>query len=170
MKKLNRSVLAAFILILIGALLVGGATLALFTDTAENTGNSFTAGTLEIGLDKADGNLYFDYANIAPGDSGQADIVVTNTGSLELRYRFNDLAKVGYLLTGGDHPIEFTLETSGGTIITTGDAGSFFTLAPSASDTVTISWAFPIEANNTYQGEIGTLGISVYAEQTKNNP
>ncbi len=169
MKKLNRSVLAAFILILIGALLVGGATLALFTDTAVNTGNSFAAGELSIDLDKANGDLYFNIGNIAPGDSGSANILVTNSGSLELRYRFNDLDKVGYLLTGGSHPIVFTLKAEDNTIISTGAAGTPYILNPGASNTITIEWVFPLDAGNEYQGTTGTLGISVNAEQTKNN-
>jgi len=168
MKKINSGLLAAFVLTMIGALLIGGATVALFTDTAENTGNSFAAGTIAIDLNREDGMQYFDIENIAPGDSGSAVITVSNSGSLELRYKFDDLEKVGYLVAGGDHPIVFTLSDADGTL-STGEDGTFRVLEPGQSRDVTVDWAFSIDAGNDYQNESGSVGFSVYAEQTANN-
>jgi len=168
MKKINSGLIVAFVLTMIGALLVGGATVALFTDTAENTDNEFAAGTLQVALDKQGDAKYFDLSNIAPGDSGSATVTVSNNGSLELRYKFNDLEKTGYLVVGGDHSIVFTLK-NGDQVLETGENGTFLILEPNQSQDITVEWQMPMDAGNDYQGETGTVGISVYAEQTANN-
>ncbi len=168
MKKIDTSLLIAFILTLIGALLIGGATIALFTDTAQNTSNNFAAGTLSINLTREFGEEQsFTFGNIAPGDSGSDTIIVRNNGSLELRYRLNNLSKDGYLLTGGDYPIVFSFTVNGEPLV----PGETVRVLPSgATETITVNWWLPLDAGNDYQGTSGTLGISVSAEQTANNP
>jgi predicted ribosomally synthesized peptide with SipW-like signal peptide len=176
MKKFNSGLLVAFVLTMIGALLVGGATMALFTDTAENTGNSFAAGTLTVDLDKQGEERYFELSNIAPGDRGSATITVINSGSLALRYKFDDLVRDGYLvaLNGeegefGQYPVEFTFKVDGQEI-RVGENGTFLELKPGQSQDVTVEWELPLNAGNDYQNKQGSIGISVYAEQIQNNP
>lgn len=145
--------------------LVGGATFALFTSSATNTGNNFTAGTVVISMDKPDGTKYFDLNTIAPGDSGSAPVVVKNGGSLELRY---DIAQTldGELAAGTDG-LKVTIKDSAGAVITPGDNNRV--LAPGGTETLTVSWTLPLAAGNEYQGDSALLGITLNAEQTKNN-
>ncbi|MHB8983990.1 MAG: TasA family protein [Carboxydocellales bacterium] len=144
--------------------LVGGATFALFTSTAENQGNNFSAGTVVISMDKPDGTKYFDVTNIAPGDSGSAIVKVTNDGSLELRY---DIAEslVG-VLAGGDNPLVVTIKDAAGNVIVPGTDNNRV-LASGADENLTVEWSLPLLAGNEYQGESATLGLTLNAEQTR---
>jgi predicted ribosomally synthesized peptide with SipW-like signal peptide len=78
--------------------LVGGGAFAYFSDTETSTGNTFSAGTLDVNVttigvssdpskvvvhDQVDGlNDYVTFTNVAPGDSGSIVWEITNTGSL----------------------------------------------------------------------------------------
>lgn len=76
--------------ILGGLLTVGGAsaaagagTMAVFSDTESSSGNTVQSGTLDLKLDGGDATVQFlTETDIAPGDSGQATLIVKNTGSL----------------------------------------------------------------------------------------
>ena len=78
-------------LLLIGLMAFGAGigTYAWFTSQATSTGNTFTAGTLTVGLDHGDTvelNLG-DTGNMQPGDvTEQIEVMVTNDGSLDLAY------------------------------------------------------------------------------------
>lgn len=160
MKKMTSSLLVAFLLTMVGALMVGGATTAWFTSEAENNDNTFTSGTLEVSLDKPDGVKYFNIKNIAPGDSGSTQITISNTGSLELRFSV-ELVKEGALFQG-QTPLKVAVEDNANGKNPQQDE---IVLAAGESKTFTISWSMPSEAGNSYQGQSGTVGISVYAEQ-----
>jgi len=92
--------------LLVAGLVGGGATMAWFTDTATNAANTFTAGTVEIDVDRAGGDTTpgpMFYTTIAEGAAapGQAplhptgvwwpgrtvsrELAVLNTGSLQVR-------------------------------------------------------------------------------------
>ena len=78
--------------------LVGAGAFAYFSDTETSTGNTFTAGTLDLVVvttgacsdvgkitvnEQGDGlNDSVVFANLAPGDSGSITWTITNTGSL----------------------------------------------------------------------------------------
>jgi predicted ribosomally synthesized peptide with SipW-like signal peptide len=160
MKKIKKSLVVAFLLTMVGALLIGGATMAWFTSEAENNDNSFVSGTLEIGLDKSNGQKYFDISNIKPGDKGSSELTVSNTGSLELRYTFS-LTKEGGLFEG-KNPLSIVIKDQSGTVV---DPSASRHLNAGEHETFTFYWAMPTEADNSYQGQSGTLGIGVYAEQ-----
>ncbi|GAB6172787.1 hypothetical protein JCM15765_22650 [Paradesulfitobacterium aromaticivorans] len=149
----------------LGATLIGAGTFAIFSDSATNTGNTFTAGTVEISLDKPDGTKYFDIANIAPGDGGSAPVIVTNEGSLELRYDISET--LAGALAAAPNGLVVTIADSAGNVIVPGDNNRV--LAAGASETLTVGWALPLAADNTYQGTSATLGLTFDAEQTKNN-
>lgn len=92
MKKIFGLTVAA--LLIIG--MVGGGTWAYFSDTEESTGNTFTAGTLNLTADVSGGgsisgtvtpgddgvNEYITLDNVKPGDSGTITWTCTNTGNL----------------------------------------------------------------------------------------
>ncbi|MFN8506985.1 MAG: TasA family protein [Dehalococcoidia bacterium] len=84
-----------------GALLVFGLRndgLAVFTDTATSTGNTFTTGTLDIKLgdgsatpsDSVTASVAFNA--MAPGDSVTRPVVVSNAGTNALRYAISSAA------------------------------------------------------------------------------
>lgn len=79
MKKIIGLTIAA--LLIIG--LVGGGTYAWFSDTESSTGNTLTAGTLDLNING--GNVAvntFDVGNVAPGASGSANCTLANVGSI----------------------------------------------------------------------------------------
>lgn len=150
----------------LGAALLAGGSFALFTSTDTNSGNSFAAGTVKISMDKPDGTTYFNVSNIAPGDKGSSKVTVKNNGSLELRY---DIAQtLTGALASGANPLAVTIKDADGKVIVPGDNNRV--LAAGASEVLTVSWELPRAAGNEYQGASASLGITVNAEQTKNNP
>ncbi len=54
---------------------------AAFVDTADNTGNSFTAGTVDL-VDDDSATVLFNVSNMVPGDSSTNCIVVTYQGTI----------------------------------------------------------------------------------------
>lgn len=65
----------------VGAI-VAGATSAYFSDTEISTGNTFTAGTIAISLaDNASWSTGYQMPNLMPGESGNVNLKVTNTGT-----------------------------------------------------------------------------------------
>lgn len=61
----------------------GAGTGALLVDSEESTGNSVSAGTLDLTLDGGDQTVQFlSETGVAPGDSGQARLPVSNAGTL----------------------------------------------------------------------------------------
>ena len=69
--------------LLITGLVVGG-TLAYFSDTETSTGNTFTAGTLNLTLNGEDGTslIHFTVANVNPDESGVQTWTLVNAGNL----------------------------------------------------------------------------------------
>lgn len=168
MANLKKTMVMAMATTALGATLIAGGSFAIFTSSAQNTGNTFAAGTLKVGLDKEDGAnyaKYFDLKNWAPGDSEIQPVVVSNKGTLELRY---DLSlAVGGDLGSGATPVAITaFSDAAGTLpLTVSDR----VLAVGGSETIYVKVSFPKEADNSYQGKAGTASIQVIAEQTKNN-
>ncbi|MCA1055231.1 CalY family protein [Rossellomorea aquimaris] len=159
---LKKSLGAAALAAGIGAAAIGGGTFALFTDTAANTGNTFTAGTLT--LDDVSGGAIVSQAvnfdNLAPGDSGTVSMTVENNGTLDAWVKIDDTAtnasKTGDLF-GGDTPLSLTLDTD----VVRVPAGG--------QTTFDVDYAFPLGADNSYQGDTGSFEVVVQAVQARNN-
>lgn len=71
--------------------LVGGGTWAFFSDTETSTGNTFIAGTLDLGLSNtsntsATGSITgtFSSSNWAPGDNATGTLWINNDGSINI--------------------------------------------------------------------------------------
>lgn len=63
---------------------VGAGTFAAFSDTEQSSGNTVTAGTLDLQLNpNSSGNTSISFTNIAPGDSGSLVIELGNGGSVD---------------------------------------------------------------------------------------
>ena len=93
-----RKTIISFMTIALVLIIIGGGTWAYFSDTETSTGNTFTAGTLNLvpstsgtgpvgkytvtaGGDGINGNVVF--IRIAPGDSGSITWTLTNDGNLD---------------------------------------------------------------------------------------
>jgi len=85
MKKITFMVVG--ILLVIG--LAGAGTWAYFSDTESSTENTFTAGTLDFNIidPEAAGHQVFTVTNMKPGDEVTGYLVVTNDGSLDMKWR-----------------------------------------------------------------------------------
>ena len=130
MKKLMISLMTiAFVLAL-----VGGGTWAYFNDTETSTGNSFTAGTLNLvpstsgtgpagkytptaGGDGINGNVVFD--KVAPGDSGSITWTLTNAGNLDGTLTM--ASTVAFPENGTNEPETVAIASNGGVDLGLGD-------------------------------------------------
>src|SRR4030042_6354145 len=80
MKKILTSLLAVSAV----AILVGAATTAVFSDTEESTGNTFTTGTIDIAVDGEnpwESHDEFSLDDMKPSQTGYLDFVVHNVGT-----------------------------------------------------------------------------------------
>jgi spore coat-associated protein N len=101
-----KKVLFTLMVCVLCAGLVGGA-FAYFTDTATSSGNTFTAGTLDLQLSN-DGTNFYDGvtstwlspANWAPGSSFTATLSATNIGSIDSRHIYFMFSNLSH--TDGD--------------------------------------------------------------------
>lgn len=142
--------------------LVTGATLSLFTDTAENNSNTFTAGTVDIDQ-VSTFTCSVEADNLAPGDSGTCTVEVTYEGTLDAWLGVT--ASTSGDLFGGANPLRVDLPAGV-------DVDGIRVLGQvSEGDTVVIEvdWEFPLEAGNEYQGKNGQVDLTVYAVQARNN-
>jgi len=149
-------------IVALGAMLIGGGTFALFTDTATNAGNTFTAGTLVL-EDVTDGTavsqtVYFD--NLAPGDSEPFFVTVRNNGTLDAWVKIDkdktNESMVGELFAG-DYPLEIGFDDTA-VLVKAGEEVN-----------LNLTYLFPLEADNTYQGASGSFDLVVQAVQARNN-
>lgn len=159
----------------LGATLVGAGTFAIFTDSATNTNNTFSAGTLDINVG-AETAFTGTIANLAPGDSGVQTFNVTNDGSLELRY---DVAQAlasgpGTLVLGDAlKDLSFTIEYSADNGVTWNSVipgDNNIVMAPGDTHKYRVSYSLPLAADNAYQGKSSAFQLTFNAEQTRNNP
>jgi hypothetical protein len=166
--------------------------LALFTDSASANGNIFSTGTVHIGINPA--ATIFTAPLMMPGDTVNGSIVVTNTGTAQMRYAISGSA-TNTDSKGLASQITVTLrqpDTAGGTVCTlftgvqqfTGVVpyvegnlvGTFAThpnggrvLAAGAYETLCFRAVLPSATGNAYEGATTTMTFTFYAEQTANN-
>jgi predicted ribosomally synthesized peptide with SipW-like signal peptide len=78
-----KKILISLMTIAMMAALIGGGVFAYFNDVETSTGNTFTAGTLDLNLDGGNTNVVkFTVSNVKPGDSGGGTWTVANVGSI----------------------------------------------------------------------------------------
>ncbi len=99
---MKRTLVMSLLLLAVAALLAGLGTFAYFSDTANSTGNTFSAGTIDLVLSNdgttwgsGGGNdvsgTWTSPANWAPGQTVDAFLYVKNTGSIDVN---NILSKI----------------------------------------------------------------------------
>lgn len=169
------------------------ATQALFTDTADVTDNQFTAGTVDISTSPT--TALVSYSNMAPGDSDTGALVVSNAGTLALRYAITATAtntdsknfreELDLVIKTVDVDATDPCDAFDGTQLYTGDldgtAGVVLgqvtsgsqsgdrTLAAGAAETLCFRASLPSTTGNTFQGATTTATFTFTAEQTANN-
>jgi predicted ribosomally synthesized peptide with SipW-like signal peptide len=173
-----------------------GVASALFSDTDVVANNAFTSGTVMLDTNPTD--VVVTFLNLAPGDEFTAPILVTNTGTLPLRYAITSAATDAdgkHLMEQLDLTIKtgVTTCTNGGfsadglAIYGAADLGSIAginvvgdptqggqagdrQLASSAAETLCINVKLPLSTGNAFQGAASTATFTFASEQTTNNP
>ena len=83
MKNFNKRILASIVVIALMGVAIGAGTLAYFSDTETSTGNTFTAGTLDLQVDGGDVNVVkWTVANFKPTGQATKTFALQNVGSI----------------------------------------------------------------------------------------
>ena len=83
MKKLNTRILSSTIIIALMSMALGLGATAYFSDIETSTGNTFTAGTLDLQVNGDDSNIVaFTVSNMRPGNQPKTTYTLNNIGSL----------------------------------------------------------------------------------------
>jgi hypothetical protein len=167
--------------------LMGGATVATFSATASNTGNTFGAGTLHLSLkelNKTLGTPIFTWTNAKPGDSVTQIIDLSNDGTINATTL--QLSSISVTPTPGTHDVSAVLTLTvwndlnqnglmdGGseTVYKTAKLNdpSWSNLAVGDLTTTLHRYlgaqlTFDSTASNDYQGEGANFGFSFIASQ-----
>jgi predicted ribosomally synthesized peptide with SipW-like signal peptide len=167
-KKLVMAVFTA----IFGASLIGAGTSAIYTSQADNTGNTFASGTLVVELDKdsTQGEHYFDVDNMAPGDTEEAIMTVSNTGSLDLRFDLSHTFDINVGTLGNALEVKYYTHDGNAWVEVTNPTDANIEVASLSSVDVKVEVTLPLSTNDDYQGESTMMKIQVDAEQVKNNP
>ena len=88
-----KKILVSFMTIALVSALIGGGIYAYFSDVETSTGNTFTAGTLDLNLDGGNINVVkFTVDDVKPGDSSGGTWTVANVGNMD---GYLDLESIG---------------------------------------------------------------------------
>lgn len=182
--------LLATVALAVASVSAGGFSLALFTSSATSGGNTFTAGTIVIGLSPASALITF--SGMLPGDSTTGTLTVTSSGTSQLRYamttaatnadakalrdqmtlviKTKDTATAGCTNFDGTQLYSGTLAAGAIGDPTAGAQAGDRTLAGAASEVLCFRAALPSATGNAFQGATTTATFTFSAEQTANNP
>jgi predicted ribosomally synthesized peptide with SipW-like signal peptide len=190
---MKRIFVSLSIIAAVAAIAIGG-TIAYFSDTETSSGNTFTAGTLDLAVGGQNPNISPDFTigNVAPGSSGTITYNLTNVGSL---VGFLDLSGISVVDTEGlnpesetgntDNPGELSANiyvtvTLGASILYAGLLSGIaeaydadVAIAAGGATTLTINWVVdqnnigPLGADvgNDIQGDIATVGLTIELDQ-----
>lgn len=188
---MSRKILIALLGVLLVAALAGAGTFAYFSDTETSTGNSFTAGTLNLrysldgGTTWADGtNASFTLANLKPGDSGTQTFTLNNNGSLPGTLAVSAVSVANAPgATPESEPTPDNGELGANTVVTVtyNDGTTTYplyngslnnltalnlgTLAAGGTDNLIINWEIPGTVGNEIQGDTATVGLTFTLNQ-----
>lgn len=155
---MRTKIASSFIIMALVCALVGGATFALFTSTATNAGNTFSAGTVVVSAGEANFTDSVAIGNMAPGDVKTGSFVVHNGGTLAQWFK----------VTAQPSGDLFNTSVMDQAAVVVFAPITWTQLAAGADATVNYTVALPIGA--TTQGKSGALNFKVDAEQYANNP
>jgi spore coat-associated protein N len=150
MKKIILS-LSAIALVAVVAV---SATTALFSDTETSTGNTISAGTLDLSVNGENPvTSKFTLADVKPGDSGSYPLVLANVGSIAASHLYLSVSSLTD--TEGANPEPET------NIVEPGDLSGVVTV--SIKDGATVLWTGTLTALNAlpiHTIDVGALGAS----------
>ena len=170
-----------------GAASAGAFSMAIFTDQAAVTSNAFDTGTVDLAASPS--SAAFTVVDMMPGDTVNASLTITNSGTSALRYSMTSAS------TNTDNKnlrdvITLTVKTQGtscaafdGTTLYSGALGSAAfgsnapggqtgdrTLAATNSEVLCFRAALPSATGDAYQNAATTTTFTFDGEQTVNNP
>jgi hypothetical protein len=156
--------------------------LAVFTDSKATTG-AWTAGTIALTVGPT--STTFNVTGILPGDTGSSTVVVTNTGTGDLRYA---LSSAPTNLDGLGLAGQMTMTINAGTCAAPGAqlysgplSGAAFgsavqgphvgdqTVPALSSQSLCFAWEFPLGSGNAFKNAATTDTFTFDAEQTAHN-
>jgi spore coat-associated protein N len=139
-------VLAVVVFVVVFALALARVVDALFSAMVKGSANRLQAGTVEVEVIGDPVNL----SDISPGSQGEALFEVHNVGTLPVTYTVN--WETSGALFEGANPIElWSLERG--------------RLGVGEVAYIGVTWNFPAEAGNEYQGASGLFTLVVNAQQ-----
>jgi hypothetical protein len=183
----GRAGLALFGALTVASLAATTMSLAYFTDTDAAGGNAFTTGTIALGLNPT--SAIFSSGAMMPGDTANGTLVVSNTGTAQLRYAVTS-SSTNADGKGLNAQLTVTIKTLG-TSCATFDGTSLYsgalsaaamgdvtvgaqagdrTLAAASAETLCFRATLPSGTGNAYQGATTTATFTFESEQTANNP
>jgi hypothetical protein len=190
----KRAAIAVIVLAMV-AVFSSGMIYAYFDDTETSSGNSFTAGTLDLKVNTVDNpTSTFTVSNVYPGATGSVSVTLTNSGTIagnlatsiisvtnapgttpepEAALPTTDNGELGanmlvtiWVDTDGDGSLD-TGETSlySGTLNAATGSLTVGNLAGGASTHIGISYSVPTTVGNVIQGDICTFSIQYVLTQ-----
>jgi len=190
--RVRRHVAGRVGLTLFGALTIASLaattmSLAFFTDSDAAGGNAFTTGTIALGLNPT--SAIFTSGAMMPGDTANGTLVVSNSGTAQLRYAVTS-SSTNTDGKGLNAQLTVTIKTLGtscaafdGTSlyagalsaagfgdVTAGAQSGDRTLGAASSETLCFRATLPSATGNAYQGATTTATFTFESEQTANNP
>jgi len=162
--KTKIGILASILMIGIVAMAAGTGTLAYFDDEETSTGNTFTAGVLDISLNPA--TYSADIGNMQPGKTETVSVTVCNIGTLPVVYTISALVSGGIMLgeNGGlDDP--YVSATRVDTSAYSNPESLSVSGGGDACDDVEVDITLPSTAGNHYQTRSGNIDIVFSAGQ-----
>jgi hypothetical protein len=188
-RRIRRSIMILALSLLAPFVLAVSAT---YTDSEVNDGNTFTSGTVDLGVTPA--SALVTMANMAPGDAFTRSVEVANSGNMELRYAITSTttenplaAQLVLTVRSGITPANCTtanigtgspvysgiLGTTTGTNIagdpTAGDDTGDRTINGSSNEALCFSVSLPVGVTSA-AASTTTATFAFVAEQTANNP
>jgi predicted ribosomally synthesized peptide with SipW-like signal peptide len=189
---MNKKILLSILVLGTVAVVAGAGTWAAFSDTETSTGNTFTAGTLDLILGSSidAGSVPID--SVYPSASGTRKWTITNGGSLDglLSIGSSTLALADHTPAGVDTPKDSTLDTAvtvqvildedqdgvldAGELLYSGTLGGLQTALAAHSaismpahdvDDLIISWSVLPAADNGIQGDTATFDLTFTLNQ-----
>ena len=181
-----------FILLLAAGVLAGApwaVTQAVWTDSQDVTGNTFSTGSVDISTSPTSALVTF--ASMVPGDKVTAPLTVSNAGTMQLRYAMTTSITGSTTLSDGlelqiksgvttcnnasfdaDGTSLYNSSLTAGAIgnPAAGSQAGDRTLNASANEVLCFQVRLPSNASSTLQGLSTTATFTFAAEQTANNP
>jgi len=183
-RMISKKILASIVVVGMLAFAIGWGTYSLFSDTETSSGNTFTAGTLNLKVDGKDDPLgaYFTVSNVKPGDSGSRNIELKNDGSLAGKAYIHFKNVVDSPGTTpepeptpdtGELSQNLKIKVSNSTHTIVDDflfnikSNSYLlgTIAGGGTLTVTIEWSIPSDVGNVIMGDTVTFDIEFSLQQ-----